>query len=151
MNYLCLSGTNLRIALCPSERAGGRGPRQGTVFRKLPRSLQICKAESASSAKHVDVEVPDVRRLAYMAKLEVSDEEVADWTPKLEQIATWFSELSMADVEGVPPALRAGEYEGACLGEDIPSPFQARDELLSATEMQDGYVKVPKVLGESEG
>lgn len=57
-----------------------------------------------------------------MAHIAVTDEEVADWGPKIESIVEWFGQLQEVDVEGVPPALQADVEQGAlrcagaCLG-----------------------------------
>eukprot|EP00241_Pyramimonas_parkeae_P008637 CAMPEP_0114231842 /NCGR_PEP_ID=MMETSP0058-20121206/4275_1 /TAXON_ID=36894 /ORGANISM="Pyramimonas parkeae, CCMP726" /LENGTH=85 /DNA_ID=CAMNT_0001343249 /DNA_START=257 /DNA_END=514 /DNA_ORIENTATION=+ len=85
-----------------------------------------------------------------MARLSVSEEEIQEWTPMLENIASWFDQLNAIDVEGVEPLLRASE-NGNTFRADQDTAFLLRSELVALTEMEDNYVKVPKVMGESEG
>ncbi|KAI7844031.1 hypothetical protein COHA_002371 [Chlorella ohadii] len=80
-----------------------------------------------------------------MAHIAVTDEEVADWGPKIENIVEWFGQLQEIDVEGVPPALQADVEQGA-LRPDEAVRYAGELRLVEQAADTDGaYVRVPKI------
>ncbi|GAQ80884.1 aspartyl-tRNA(Asn)/glutamyl-tRNA (Gln) amidotransferase subunit C [Klebsormidium nitens] len=106
---------------------------------------------SCSAGESRRVDPPDVADLAVRARLEVSSEEIEDWTPKIGKIIDWFGQLQEIDVEGVPPALRAGgDRTGNTVQKDEPRAFGNRDALWDAVPSKEGpFIRVPKILNES--
>ena len=98
------------------------------------------------------VEVNDAltRKVADLARLELSDLEVKTFTRQLDDILSYIDQLSQADVKGVEPMTQAFEL-ATPMREDVvrPSPVDAEGRpkvLKSAPEvMHDGY-KVPPIL-----
>ncbi|EFN52154.1 hypothetical protein CHLNCDRAFT_15467, partial [Chlorella variabilis] len=89
---------------------------------------------------------PDVRELARMAHISVTDEEVADWGPKLESIVEWFGQLQGVDVEGVPPALRADvEAQSTLRADQVRQPQGGTDLVQQAPDREGPFVRVPKI------
>ncbi|KAK9827978.1 hypothetical protein WJX81_003879 [Elliptochloris bilobata] len=81
-----------------------------------------------------------------MAQISVTDEEVREWGPKLEQIVDWFDQLQAVDVEGVPPATRADLTEENLLRPDMPRTFDNREDMMAEVPDREGpFVKVPKI------
>lgn len=91
---------------------------------KLTARLQVhhrrclCTSENAAEALPPK---PDVREIAKMAQLSVSEEEVKDWEPKINEIVDWFGQLRSVDLSNVPPAVRAGGDENRCGVDHKPS------------------------------
>lgn len=81
---------------------------------------------SADGDSHREVEPPNVQKLAQLASIGVTDEEAAEWGPKIGSIVEWFGQLQQVDLDGVPPALRAEIGDGNLLREDVPEEFAAR-------------------------
>jgi Asp-tRNA(Asn)/Glu-tRNA(Gln) amidotransferase C subunit len=106
-----------------------RGP---TCRRQLHAAVCAAAEPSAAAASTggggggAAVQPPDVRKLAKMAQLEVTDAEVAEWGPKIERIVEWFGQLQQIDLEGVPPALRADVDDGDFLRDDVEVEFANR-------------------------
>eukprot|EP00890_Picochlorum_soloecismus_P001704 jgi/Picsp_1/2534/NSC_00765-R1_glu-trna amidotransferase subunit c len=101
------------------------------------------------------LEKPDVRKLAEMAQLGITDAQVEEWGPQIEGIVGWFDQLQQVDVSNVAPALRGviddniGNEDAKYLRSDEPVEYEARDSLLaSAPDMKDGFVLVPKTTTE---
>ena len=98
----------------------------------------------------VEVNEALTRRVADLARLELSDTEVKTFTRQLSDILKYVDQLTQADVKGVEPMTQALELETP-MREDVvrPSPVDAEGKpkvLKSAPEvMQDGY-KVPPIL-----
>eukprot|EP00887_Chlorella_sp_A99_P006775 scaffold2.g6775.t1 len=103
----------------------------------------VCRAAPAGGRQ---LEPPDVPALARLAQIGATEEEVADWQPKIASIVEWFGQLQEIDVQGVPPALRADVEGDSRLRPDEPARSPQQQELLQqAAERQGAFVKVPKI------
>ncbi len=91
----------------------------------------------------------DVRYVADLANLRLSDEEVSRMAHDLGQILTHMEQLNELDTSNVEPmaqVLFAAE-ETATLREDIPfTPLTNQEALANAALSGAGYFKVPKVI-----
>lgn len=82
------------------------------------------------------LEKPDVRKLAEMAQLGITDEQVEEWGPQIESIVGWFDQLQQIDVSDVAPAMRGvvdddiGNEDGKYLRTDEPIEYDARWGLV---------------------
>jgi len=92
----------------------------------------------------------DVRHIAKLAHLEITEEEVALYTPQMADIVTYVEQLNELDTGDIEPMLGGLTDEGEAtmtIREDvvIPSLGQkaALDQAPSAVE---GHFQVPKVL-----
>jgi aspartyl-tRNA(Asn)/glutamyl-tRNA(Gln) amidotransferase subunit C len=92
-----------------------------------------------------------VRALAQLARLELSEAELAHLAPELERILEAFEVLARpvpgaARAPGATPALPMPPV--ARTREDVPVPSLERAELLaSASASEDGFYVVPKTVG----
>jgi aspartyl-tRNA(Asn)/glutamyl-tRNA(Gln) amidotransferase subunit C len=90
----------------------------------------------------------DVRKIAALAHLELSPEEVELFSKQLTDILAWADELQAADTTGIPPTSHplAGE---AVWRDDAPlSSLDRETALMNAPGVSPraGLFKVPKVL-----
>jgi aspartyl-tRNA(Asn)/glutamyl-tRNA(Gln) amidotransferase subunit C len=97
------------------------------------------------------INLEQVRRIAELAHLSLTDEECAGFTQDLERILEHAESLQALDTEGVEPtshALLEKGLEGeAGLRADEPRPGLDRESLLErAPDGGDGLFKVPRVL-----
>lgn len=92
----------------------------------------------------------DIRKVATLAHLEVSDEEVALYTPQMAEIVKYVEQLNELDAENIEPMLGGLTDEGAATPadrEDIPQPsFSQAEALAEAPSAVAGHFQVPKVL-----
>lgn len=92
----------------------------------------------------------DVRKIAQLAHLEISDEEVELYTPQMASIVEYVEQLNELQFDDVEPALggltAAGEAtEGD--REDIVRPSLGQKLALDqAPDGHSGHFRVPKVL-----
>ncbi|MFN8016264.1 MAG: Asp-tRNA(Asn)/Glu-tRNA(Gln) amidotransferase subunit GatC [Acidimicrobiia bacterium] len=90
-----------------------------------------------------------VRHVAKLARLEVTDEEVETFTSQLEGLLEHFSAISAIDTTQVQPTARPIETVNV-LRSDYVKPSLTQEEVLSnAPASQDGRFIVPQIL-ESE-
>lgn len=91
----------------------------------------------------------DVRCIAALANLRLTDEEVRRMAHDLGQILTHIDQLNEIDTTGVEPMAQVlfPEDEIATLREDIPRTTLSNGEALAnAAARGAGYFKVPKVI-----
>jgi aspartyl-tRNA(Asn)/glutamyl-tRNA(Gln) amidotransferase subunit C len=88
----------------------------------------------------------DVRYVANLARLELSDEEVATFQPQLEAILHHVEALSKLDVSNIEPTAHPAPVFGP-MRDDIP--HQSLDPgavLQNAPDQAQGQIRVPKVV-----
>ncbi len=90
---------------------------------------------------------PDLRKLAEMARIGMSEEEAQAWKPKVHEIIAWFDQLQAVDLSDVPPQLRATQSE-LTLREDRVESYPHVEEMMGQVPQSErGYVRVPKIGG----
>jgi aspartyl-tRNA(Asn)/glutamyl-tRNA(Gln) amidotransferase subunit C len=94
----------------------------------------------------VSVSSDQVRHIAKLARIGMSDAEIADLVPELNNILGWIEQLAEVDTEGVEP-LTAVIDQKLRLRDDVVTEGDIRDEILAnAPEAQHGFFAVPKVI-----
>ncbi|MGI6662667.1 MAG: Asp-tRNA(Asn)/Glu-tRNA(Gln) amidotransferase subunit GatC [Bacillota bacterium] len=92
----------------------------------------------------------DVRRVADLSKLRLTEDELLTMEKDLEMILAHIERLAAVQVEGVEPTFGSREPEGLRLEPDDPKPGLSRASLLElGPSTQEGYYVVP--ARESEG
>ncbi len=92
----------------------------------------------------------DVRNVAKLAHLEISDEEVAIYTPQMAEIVKYVEQLNELDTTDIEPMLGGLTAEGSVTEadrDDVVAPsFTQQDALSEAPAAVAGHFQVPKVL-----
>ena len=94
----------------------------------------------------MSVDIAAVRHIARLARIAVSDAEVAALAPELSNILGWVEQLQEVDVEGVQP-MTAVIPNTLRLREDEVTDGGIRDAVLkNAPAAEHGFFVVPKVI-----
>ena len=91
----------------------------------------------------------EVRYVADLANLRLSEEEVHRMSEDLGHVLTHIEELNELDTSNIEPMTQVlyPADETATLREDVPhTPLGNRDALANAAASGAGYFKVPKVI-----
>ncbi len=92
----------------------------------------------------------DVRKIAKLAHLEITDEEVALYTPQMADIVKYVEQLNELDTENVEASIGGLTAEGEATEadrEDVIKKSLGQETALSqAPSASDGHFRVPKVL-----
>ena len=89
----------------------------------------------------------DVRKLALLARLELSDAEVQTLGPQIESILGFVAQLSELDTDDVMPMTTACDVDNRWR-KDVSQPSLSNDEALqNAPNRDDECFLVPAVLG----
>jgi aspartyl-tRNA(Asn)/glutamyl-tRNA(Gln) amidotransferase subunit C len=106
-------------------------------------------ADASSSADSARITEDDVRHVATLARLDITDEEVATFTGQLEAVLQHARDVEALDVDGVPPTAHPLPLENV-FRDDVARPGLDRDEVLAmAPAAEDGRFRVPKILGDA--
>lgn len=88
----------------------------------------------------------DVRYVANLARLELSEEEVATFQPQLEAILQHAEALAKLDVTGIEPTAHPVPVFDR-MRDDIPHQSLSTDAVLqNAPDQAQGQIRVPKVV-----
>ena len=94
----------------------------------------------------MSVSPEQVRHIARLARIAMSEEEIARLEPELNAIIGWVEQLAEVDTDGVEP-LTAVIDQKLRLREDAVTDGNIRDQVLAnAPEAQHGFFAVPKVI-----
>ena len=90
----------------------------------------------------------DVQRIADLARLELSGDELDLFTRQLGDILTYVEQIRALDTSGVPPTSQV--LNRPVDRDDVPAPTLSRAELLGNAPdaaIESGLFKVPRVIG----
>jgi aspartyl-tRNA(Asn)/glutamyl-tRNA(Gln) amidotransferase subunit C len=94
----------------------------------------------------MSVNADQVRHVARLARLALSDGEIDRMVPELNNILGWVEQLGEVDTDGVEP-LTAVIDNHLRLRDDLVNEGNVRDEVLkNAPDAQHGFFAVPKVI-----
>ena len=91
----------------------------------------------------------EVRYVAALANLALTDAEIARFQSELSGILEYFDKLNEIDTSGVEPMAQVllAADPAATLREDVPAPSLGSEAALAnAPQAGAGYFKVPKVI-----
>ena len=91
----------------------------------------------------------EVRYVADLANLRITDEEVARFRADLDDILGHIDKLNELDVSGVEPMAQVlfETGDGATLRADVPAPpLDNQTALANAPQSGAGYYKVPRII-----
>ncbi|HEX6072027.1 MAG TPA: Asp-tRNA(Asn)/Glu-tRNA(Gln) amidotransferase subunit GatC [Sphingomicrobium sp.] len=87
-----------------------------------------------------------VRHIAKLARIAMSDEELERLVPELNNILDWVEQLGEVDTDGVEPLATVIDQQ-LRLRDDIVSDGNIREDVLAnAPDAQHGFFAVPKVI-----
>jgi aspartyl-tRNA(Asn)/glutamyl-tRNA(Gln) amidotransferase subunit C len=92
------------------------------------------------------IDLEQVRKVALLARLDLSPEEEQQFTGQLSDILDYVEQLKQLDTDSVEPTTRAIELHNITRPDTL-TPFADRDALLDcAPDREDDFFKVPKIL-----
>ncbi|WP_053361461.1 Asp-tRNA(Asn)/Glu-tRNA(Gln) amidotransferase subunit GatC [Bacillus sp. FJAT-27251] len=92
------------------------------------------------------ISVDQVKHVAHLARLAVTEEEADKLTDQLDKIITFAELLNEVDTEGVEPISHVLNIKNV-MREDVAKPGLSNEEVLkNAPDHQDGQIKVPAII-----
>lgn len=87
-----------------------------------------------------------VRHVANLARLEISEEETESFRKQLDKMITFAEQLNELDTDGVEPTSHVLGMKNV-MREDVANQGLPQSEVVkNAPDHQDGYIKVPSIM-----
>ena len=94
----------------------------------------------------MSVDAQTVRRIAHLARIAVSEEDVAPLQGELNAILAFVEQLGTVDVAGVEPMTSVTPMQMKKREDVVTEGGRATDIVANAPETEDNYFLVPKVV-----
>ena len=94
----------------------------------------------------MSVDTKQVRHIARLARIAMSDGEVEALVPELNAIIGWVEQLAAVETEGVEPLTAVIDQKLRLRGDAVTDGNIREDVLANAPEAQHGFFAVPKVI-----
>ena len=87
-----------------------------------------------------------VRKVAGIARLDLSDAEVTTFSKQFDDIIAWFNEISEIDTKGVEPSFHPLKTENV-FRDDVVKPCLTQEEsLVNTSHKEGGFFKGPRAV-----
>ena len=93
------------------------------------------------------IDTDQVRRIGRLARIELTDDEVATFRRQLADILTYFDKLQELDTAGVEPMAHAVEIRNVLADDEVRESLPVDRALANAPRRDGDFFKVPKVIG----
>jgi len=87
-----------------------------------------------------------VRHVAHLARLKITDAEVAVFATQLSKILDYVAQLNELDTANIPPTAHALAIANVFREDRVRPPWTPDQALHNAPQRDDGFFRVPKVL-----
>lgn len=94
----------------------------------------------------MSVTADQVRHIANLARIAMSNEEIERLVPELNNILGWVEQLGEVDTEGVEPLATVVEQKLRLRGDEVTDGNCRDDILANAPAAEHGFFAVPKVI-----
>jgi aspartyl-tRNA(Asn)/glutamyl-tRNA(Gln) amidotransferase subunit C len=91
----------------------------------------------------------DVKHVATLARLEVSEEELDLFTGQLAAVLAHADDVASLDTEGIPPTAHPLPLENVLRADEVRPSLDRAEVLSQAPAVEENRFKVPPVLGEA--
>jgi aspartyl-tRNA(Asn)/glutamyl-tRNA(Gln) amidotransferase subunit C len=91
---------------------------------------------------------PDIEKVALLARLQLSEAEVATMSSELAQIVGYVDQLAEVDTDGVEPMAHAIELQNVCENDSVHVSLSREQALANAPHHNSTGYLVPAVLGD---
>jgi aspartyl-tRNA(Asn)/glutamyl-tRNA(Gln) amidotransferase subunit C len=88
----------------------------------------------------------DIKKVARLARLELTEKEEATLGNQLEQILTYMEQLNRLDTTGIEPTSHAIPVCNAFRGDEISPSFPKEEVLGIGPDQEDSHFKVPRII-----
>jgi aspartyl-tRNA(Asn)/glutamyl-tRNA(Gln) amidotransferase subunit C len=96
----------------------------------------------------VALSTEEVRKIAQLARLELTDAEVQKQGVRLNELLQRFEELKELDVEGIEPTAHCLPVRNVFREDAVRPSLSRADVLANAPDQRDGCFIVPRILGD---
>lgn len=91
----------------------------------------------------------DLTHIGWLSRLELSEKDIEKYTPKLNSVLDYFTELDDVDTEGVPPTYHVLPLSNVFREDEVSAQggsLTQEEALSNAPKTQDGFFKAPRMM-----
>ena len=88
----------------------------------------------------------EVEHVAWLARVELSEEEKDRFTKQLNEILNYFQKISEANTEGVPPTCHVLDLVNVYREDVVSSSLFADEALKNAPKKEERFFKAPRIV-----
>ena len=91
----------------------------------------------------------DLTHIGWLSRLELSETDIDKYTPKLNSVLDYFSELDEVDTDGVEPTYHVLALSNVFREDrvsDDGSSITQEEAISNAPKTQDGFFKAPRMM-----
>ncbi len=92
-----------------------------------------------------------VRQVAQLARLELSDQEVVQFSTQLSAIMDYIERLNELNTDNVEPLVHCLPVYNVFRADEVLPSLTQEQALANAPDAENGYFKVPKILEDGGG
>jgi aspartyl-tRNA(Asn)/glutamyl-tRNA(Gln) amidotransferase subunit C len=92
------------------------------------------------------IEPEEVRALAALSRLELSDEEISKLAGELDHVLGYVEAIRGVDTDGVEPLTHAVPFDSPLREDRVEASFSIEDALDNAPRRQGRFFEVPRVV-----
>lgn len=97
------------------------------------------------------IDEAQVRKVAKLARLELSDQEIQEFTGQLGAILEYVDKMNELDTEAVEPLAHCLPLSNRLRADEVRPSLGADKALANAPDCDGEYFKVPKILDDNSG
>ncbi len=87
-----------------------------------------------------------VKKVARIARINLTDEEIIRFTKEFDDIIKWFEELSKVDTSSVKPSFHPLITENVFRDDDVMNCLSQEESLSNTSHKENGYFKGPRAV-----
>jgi aspartyl-tRNA(Asn)/glutamyl-tRNA(Gln) amidotransferase subunit C len=95
------------------------------------------------------ISTDDVAHVAKLARLHLTDDELATFTGQLDAVLDHAADVEALDLDDVPPTFHPYPLENVLRDDEVRPSLDREEVLAQAPAVEDHQFKVPPVLGEA--
>ena len=88
----------------------------------------------------------DVEHVALLSRLELSEQELDNFTGQLDAILEYIDVLNQVDTSAVEPMAHVLEIRNVMRSDEVQPSLPREAALQNAPDAEDGFFKVPKIV-----
>ena len=90
----------------------------------------------------------EVEKIAELARLKFTDQELENFTPQMNEILSYMDKLNELDTENVKPLSHPVEQSNVFREDEMKASIATDEALKNAPSKDEHHFKVPKVIGD---
>lgn len=95
---------------------------------------------------HMSIDKATVRKIASLARIKVTEDDLNYYAPQLQNILGWAEQLQEVNTDGVEPLANVSEIACRLRADTITDGSKVEDILKNAPESVEGFFVVSKIV-----